>query len=612
MAPALLCFAVYLLLATLLYSGSSWLSATRITGCACGDQAQEVWFLAWPPYAVTHGHDLFFTTWVDYPTGMNLSINTSMPLLGIVGAPVTWLLGPVATYNLLLRLGFALSAFSMCLVLRRWTDWWPASFFGGLTYGFSAYMVGQGLGHLNLVFVPLPPLMLLVLHEMVVRRRWPVWRSGGALGVLAAAQFFISPEILLSTAIAGAIAVALAAVARRREVRAAVGHVAGALAVAFVVAAVLLAYPTWMALLGPQHVVGPPNPLSILALYPGDVLGTVAPTILERMAPAHLIAVGSSLTGGALSENGMYLGLPVVVTVAAFVVAFRRRSILVLAAAVAVCTWILSLGAHLTVDRHVTTVPLPFDILLQVPVVQDMLPVRFSLLTALFTSAVLALGLDMLRQRIGDRSRTADVATHRHAERHDGRPRWLGSAVALVVAGVVALSLLPRSAYATVSTDVPPFFTGDAVQRIPAGSTVLTYPYPAGPQLQGMLDQAVAGMRYKITGAYGFVPDATGHSTFGPPVLPPAEVQLLFYSAFVGGAFKAANLPSRASAVPAIRTYLANYNVSTVIFYDVGADPSLVLRYMTAAIGPPTTDHGTTGWFDVPARLRAVGSAAAH
>ena len=609
--PALICLAIYLVLATLLYSGSSWLSSTRITGCACGDQAQEVWFLAWPPFALAHGHNLFFSAWIDYPTGMNLSVNTSMPLLGIVGAPITRLFGPVATYNVLLRLGFALSAFSLCLVLRRWTDWWPAAFFGGLTYGFSAYMVGQGLGHLNLVFVPFPPLMLLVLHEIVVRRRWSVWRSGGALGLLATAQFLISPEILLSTAVAGSVAIALAALARRREVVAAFGHAARGLAWAFVIAVLLLAYPTWMALFGPQHVVGPPNPLAILALYPGDALGTVVPTVLERMAPAHLIAVGSSLTGGSLSENGMYLGLPLLVTVVAFVVAFRRRSILVLSAAVAVCTWILSLGAHLTVDRHVTTVPLPFDALLHVPVLQDMLPVRFSLLTALFTGAVLALGLDMLRHRMATGPRLPPSLPTGSPIGMAAGGSVLGSVVALVLGCIVALSLLPRSAYGTVATEVPPFFTGDAVQRIPAGSTVLTYPYPAGPQLQGMLDQAVARMRYKITGAYGFVPDATGHSTFGPPVLPPAQVQMLFYSAFLGGAYKAANLPSKATAVPAIRTYLAEYNVSTVIFYDVGADPSLVLRYMTAAIGPPTTDHGTTGWFEVPARLRAVGSTTA-
>ena len=188
---------------------------------------------------------------------------------------VTWLAGPVATYNVLLRLAFALSAFSLCLVLRRWTTWWPAAFVGGLVYGFSPYMVGQGLGHLMLVFVPLPPLILLVLHGIVVRRRRPAWQSGVALGLLAAAQYFISPEVLLSTALAAAVAVVVTAVARRREVRSAAGHVARALAWAAVVAAPLLAYPGWMALAGPQHVIGPPHPLADLARYPGDVLGTV-------------------------------------------------------------------------------------------------------------------------------------------------------------------------------------------------------------------------------------------------------------------------------------------------------------------------------------------------
>ena len=289
----------------------------------------------------------------------------------------------------------------------------------------------------------------------------------------------------------------------------------------------------------------------------------------------------------------MYLGLPLLVTVVAFVVAFRRRSILVLAAAVAVCTWVLSLGGHLTIDRHITSVPLPFDVLLHLPVVQDMLPVRFSLLTALFTSAVLALGLDMLRHRIGDRSPKAPLTAYRHSHRGGGS-RWLGSAVALVVACVVALSLLPRSAYGTAATDIPPFFTTDAVQRIPVGSTVLTYPYPVDPQLQGMLDQAVAGMRYKITGGYGFVPDATGHSTFGPSAPAPARGA----AALLLGVLRRGDTgrrPARpvATAVPAMRTYLATVQrVDRHLLRRGGRTRRWCCGHMTAAIGPPTTDHG--------------------
>ena len=50
----------------------------RLVGCACGDPVQQAWFLGWLPWAMLHGHNLFFTNWMEYPPGVNLSNNTEM------------------------------------------------------------------------------------------------------------------------------------------------------------------------------------------------------------------------------------------------------------------------------------------------------------------------------------------------------------------------------------------------------------------------------------------------------------------------------------------------------------------------------------------------------
>ena len=39
---------------------------------AGGDVAQETWFLKWTSFAILHGHNPFYTTFVDYPRGANL------------------------------------------------------------------------------------------------------------------------------------------------------------------------------------------------------------------------------------------------------------------------------------------------------------------------------------------------------------------------------------------------------------------------------------------------------------------------------------------------------------------------------------------------------------
>ena len=107
--------------------------------------------------------------------------NTAMTLLGVIAAPVTVLFGPVAAYNLVLRAGFT---------CRRWPcSRGPApgalvagGVGAGLLYGFSPFMVGQGLSHEFLVFAPIPPLVLGVLAEVLSRRGGghggPGWCSG--------------------------------------------------------------------------------------------------------------------------------------------------------------------------------------------------------------------------------------------------------------------------------------------------------------------------------------------------------------------------------------------------------------------------------------------------
>ena len=98
-APAAVAVLTYCVVAAAAYWPVSPVSSSRIMVCGCHDAAQEAWFLAWPLFAITHSHSLFFSNWIGYPSGVNLAANTSMPLLGVLGAPVTALAGPVASYK---------------------------------------------------------------------------------------------------------------------------------------------------------------------------------------------------------------------------------------------------------------------------------------------------------------------------------------------------------------------------------------------------------------------------------------------------------------------------------------------------------------------------------
>src|SRR5215469_4050027 len=180
--------AVYFVLACLMYWPVAPLDGSHLAGCACGDPEQQTWFLAWTSFALAHGHNPLLTSYLHAPMGANLAINTSMPLLGVLGMPVTLLAGPVATFNLLLRIGLAASGASMFGVLRRYVSWWPAAFGGGLLFAFSPYLANQAVRHLFLSFVPLVPLFIPIIDDwLITRRRSPV-RSGLVLRHVRSAE----------------------------------------------------------------------------------------------------------------------------------------------------------------------------------------------------------------------------------------------------------------------------------------------------------------------------------------------------------------------------------------------------------------------------------------
>ena len=96
---AVLAGAVYLLLAVVLW-WRVWSTHPNSTmTCGCTDAGFLMWFLEWTTYAMGHGHNLWFSTWMLHPTGVNVLSNASAPGLGVLLSPVTAGVGPVAAMN---------------------------------------------------------------------------------------------------------------------------------------------------------------------------------------------------------------------------------------------------------------------------------------------------------------------------------------------------------------------------------------------------------------------------------------------------------------------------------------------------------------------------------
>ncbi len=176
-----------------------------------------LWLLAWVPHAVAHGLNPFFSNAMYVPTGLNLGQNTASPLLGLITAPLAPVASPLVRANLMTVLAMPASATAGFVVLRKWDVWWPAAALGGLIYGFSPFLIGHSLGHLSLIFMPVPPFIALTVAS-VFRQMGSPRRRGVQLGLLLCAQYLISPEVLTSVAVL--IVAAVACVMIRRPAKA--------------------------------------------------------------------------------------------------------------------------------------------------------------------------------------------------------------------------------------------------------------------------------------------------------------------------------------------------------------------------------------------------------
>lgn len=614
---------VYAAIAVVAYLPTLPLDGSHTQVCTCADTAQQVWFLGWVPFALTHGHSLFFSNWILYPAGVNLTDNTAMPLLGILAAPVTLLAGPVAAYNLVLRAGFVLSALAMFVTVRRLVRWWPAAFAAGLLYGFSPFMTGQGLSHEFLVFSPVPPLVFGVLIDVFGARRMRARRAGLLLGLLAAAQFLISSETFAMMALFAALASALALCYRHGRER--IGHLLRTAAWALGACAVVLAYPLEVFFAGPQHITGPPHSLAELYTWHGDLLGALLPGPLIRFAPAALLQHGAALVSHNVQENGTYLGVPLVLAVAGLGIAHRRRPVTAISAVLAAVSYALSLGPRIYVSNHATGWPGPFAALAHVPALQDVEPARFSLFTALFAAVVLGTGLGQLaapRPAVGAAGPgAAGQAGTAPGTAAAGPARWARPALAAVIGVAALLPLVPRWPYPAGPVVTPALFTSPAVTRLPAGAVVVTLPYPARDFNEALVWQAVAGMRFRLVGGTPFFVPGTGHRSADSRYLrlKPHGIDRVFEDALGGRAAAPGNPPLQPWLVAGIRDDLRRYHVSAVIIDPrterglpvlsesgvprpavLGAVPGLRLavRYVTAATGrPPRSVGGVLAWF---------------
>src|SRR4051794_31794418 len=372
-------FVAYAVL-SFIWFGETWMNPLHRHVGVIGDPESYMFAIAWPPFAVTHHMNPFYTTWLLAPKGANL-MWTVPPGFGLLLWPFTKTLGIILTYNLFATLTLAFSAWTAQLALRRFVPGELGPFAGGLFYGFSPYMAAHSLGHAMLTMAILPPVLLLLMHEAFVRQRWKPALTGLAIGALVAFQLSTFLELVAGGAVIAVLLIVVLAISYPRQIATRVRYVAwttGAGALSFFI---LSAYQMRTLFFGSRNLVHetayvhPPN------VYVADLYSFVIPSPYSdlRLRSFENITKHFGATG---AEANAYIGLPLLIVVVFVAVRHWKSATVRIASIMTVLLAVLSMGPRLQINGR-STVPLPWAIIEKLPLMRNLLPVRLSVFTDL-------------------------------------------------------------------------------------------------------------------------------------------------------------------------------------------------------------------------------------
>ena len=557
--------AVGFLLLSVAWFAATWRSPfDRLPTIPSADALQYVWFTKWFQWALTHGRNPLVSVYANYPTGLNLMWNTGFPALAVAVAPITAAFGPVFGFNVLATLALATSGYCAYLAIRRYVRSRAAAIAGGIAFAFCPFMAMQSQVHMFLTFVPFLPLLLLLMDEILVRQRQPMWRMGVLLGLLCAVQVLVAEEVLVLAAVAVVVGgAALLAVHRRLDVTR-VRYIAGAGLIALGVLVLLAFIPVAYQFLGPDQVrtaIHPPE------LFSTDLVNFILPTSFQAVAPSAALEVVNSFRGFQHEQNG-YIGIRLLAA-AAVGIWVRRKSQVAWVTVVALGgVSILSPGGHLHVAGQQTRIKLPGLVFQKVGLLANLLPSRLMLVADLFAAVIFAILVDIV---LGSRRTTYRV---------------LGAV--MVVAVVVAW--LPKVPAASAPLTSPSLFTPEGSRQIKEGDVVFILPGGA----TAMFWQATSDMRFKIAQGYVNAADPQGNAVNGP------------YGSALNDLTRQIQMHHSATPVtPAVRASVLDdisaRQVSTVIVYRPPADSIPLTQFFIDVTGKqPVTQGDFNLWRTAP------------
>jgi len=438
------------------------------------DSVQSIWYLAWWAHAIAHRLNPLSPDVLFVPGGANLAWTTDVPLATLFAIPLTLTIGPVAAYNTLMLLAPALAGWAGFVLCRYVARSCSAGWLGGFVFGFSPYMVGGMLGHLDLLMVfPIPLLVWLALRRLGDEISRP--RFVAATALLLVVQFGCFVEIFATATAFGAVALGLALLMAEGEDRRGVSSLIAPIALSYAITAVVVSPMLYYMFADgfPRGSVFSPW------LFSADLLGLLVPTPINALGRLQLFARLTSSFRSGFGEYGAYIAPPLLIIAALYARSYWRTAHGRLMLDLLALGCVLTLGPWLEVAGRIT-IALPWLVLENLPLLGKALPARFAVYVFLVLAVMASIWISSTRE---------------------SRWKW-------IIGAAIVPFMLPTlaAAYWVQPLDLPSFFlSGMYRDYLAPGEAALVLPF--GSQGDDMLWQASTGMYFKLAGGFlGYAP----------------------------------------------------------------------------------------------------------
>ena len=548
-----------------------------------GDASLPIWTNGFVSHLSQWFHDgaPFYTDSIYHPHGLNLLANTTSFGLAVLLIPITWLVGPIGSFNVSMFISPILSATAMMWCLKRVVPSPSARGVAGLIWGFSPFaMEAFYWGWPNFLLLVAPPLVMWALIELLHRDISPR-RLGLVVGVALAIQVTIGAEIAALCVVATAIAVVffgLPYLAVRRRLPGQLDWIR-------------LGRTSAWATLGFTPI---GLPVALYATFGPAHLDTwVWDEVFMRTGTPWSPLVNDPIVSGSLGfrwdpvmPNHFFFGWPALITLALAAALLRHPLARVVSVLGLVGIWFMRGG-----DAFLH----PLEIFWRLPVFRNIISGRYIVFTwfalAVLTAFAMSAGLKFLRAR-------------------DVRPP--------VQAGVVAAMLfvvLYQPAHAVIfagpwHTQSPRHDPALSLYGKNATSTKVVMAYPAWKSASSMIQQVTEPLHIKLIGGWGPQPGyssrelstATYLLRINAGLMPlPSHERLVELNAFVNSRKVDTILIPRHFSFSKERGYIEPYQAAALFTYMYGAPRELLGSWIWEK-----SDHAPHGSWQLDASMNPL------